>query len=141
MVPPSASELPPQTHFLTNQAAVPAAAQPEGKSGNGQEMSAVASGAAKPPPPQISAGMAPNLRGADLDRPVPALPDFRHEDIRPATDGERLGPQGKFSGATNEYREDWGRELTRAESNRERMPLAEAAGQRGFVVEKKWENI
>lgn len=40
------------------------------------------------------------------------LPDFRHEDIRPEIDGERLGPQGKFGGPSNQYKEDWGRELT-----------------------------
>ncbi|KAI1727045.1 hypothetical protein Ddc_04328 [Ditylenchus destructor] len=41
---------------------------------------------------------------ADL---FPVLDNHAKEDTRPAT-GRRLGPQGRFGGGTNEYREDWG---------------------------------
>ena len=63
------------------------------------------------------------------DQPVPALPNFRHEDLRPAIDGERLGPQGKFAGQTNEYREDLGKQFTRhqqlGEADGRPIPLTE----------------
>ncbi|KAI1728173.1 hypothetical protein DdX_00333 [Ditylenchus destructor] len=41
---------------------------------------------------------------ADL---FPVLDNHAKEDTRPAT-GRRLGPQGRFGGGTNEYKEDWG---------------------------------
>jgi hypothetical protein len=59
-----------------------------------------------------------------IDIPVPALPDFRHEDIRPEVDGERLGPQWKFAGPSNQYREDWGKEFTKSEDRRPSSPIA-----------------
>lgn len=48
---------------------------------------------------------------------IPPLANFRHEDIRPAS-GDRLGPQAKFAGETNEYKEDWGKEYSQAEERR-----------------------
>uniref|UniRef100_A0A914HCD5 Uncharacterized protein n=1 Tax=Globodera rostochiensis TaxID=31243 RepID=A0A914HCD5_GLORO len=50
-------------------------------------------------------------------KPVP-LSEHRHEDIRPATDGQRLGPQAKYAGQTNEYKEDLGKEFTRRDGRR-----------------------
>ncbi|CAD5211805.1 unnamed protein product [Bursaphelenchus okinawaensis] len=46
----------------------------------------------------------------------PKLANFWHEDQRPAS-GDRLGPQGRFGGGTNEYRED-----IRGAINDRRMP-------------------
>lgn len=43
--------------------------------------------------------------GGDL---FPTLDNHAHDDLRPAT-GRRLGPQTRFGGGTNEYKEDLGR--------------------------------
>ena len=103
---------PPKTRILTNDLVPPAV------------------GSRRPPSPivpvQTTNGAIATRTGQQppiIDRPVPALPDFRHEDLRPEEDGERLGPQGKFAGPTNQYREDLGKEFTRSE-NRQSFPLA-----------------
>ncbi|CAD5216015.1 unnamed protein product [Bursaphelenchus xylophilus] len=67
-----------------------------------------------PPVPDVINGQNP----IPTTTPYPTYPDHRqeffpklaniwHEDRRPAS-GDRLGPQGRFGGGTNEYREDLG---------------------------------
>ncbi|KAL3088635.1 hypothetical protein niasHT_023253 [Heterodera trifolii] len=63
-----------------------------------------------------------NLTLKGENEPIP-LSEFRHEDIRPAIDGERLGPQAKYAGQTNEYKEDLGKQFTKTDGRRNYGPL------------------
>ncbi|KAL3078166.1 hypothetical protein niasHS_012053 [Heterodera schachtii] len=72
--------------------------------------------------PDLPNGQKSNNLTLKENEPIP-LSEFRHEDIRPAVDGERMGPQAKYAGQTNEYKEDWGKQFTKTNGRRYYGPL------------------